>query len=274
MSMKSLLSQFEKEFKDKEFEHIVVDNHSEDGSEVKLKKTVEGKIGFHLIESNQNNGFGAGNNLGAKNAQGKYLLFLNNDTVVTTSSILDMITWMENHSDVAILGGALTNEDGSAQSSSGSFYTLGNALLLLFGLQRFGIIDKSPKKIQKVDFVKGACLMIRKSIFEKLKGFDEQIFMYTEDMELSYRAKKSGFLTYFFPNTGIIHKEHGSSSRSFAIVNIYQSLLYFYSKHRPRWEYILLRMLLMGKACILICIGKITGNSYLSQTYEKALAVC
>lgn len=272
-SLESLYREYKKQFEKKEWEYIVVDNHSEDESAKILKNAVEKYPGFSFLQNPENSGFGAGNNLGAKHAKGDYLLFLNNDTTIEGRGIADMLSYMQEHPEVPILGGELKNPDGTSQVCTGAFYTLFPVLLLLLGIQRFGGIDKNPGKITKVDWVKGALFMIRKHVFEKLGGFDEEIFMYTEDMEFCYRAKLSGYPSYFFPTNGIFHKDQGSSNRSFAIVHIYKNLLYFYKKHRPFWEYFIVKLLLQTKAILLILYGKLLRKEYFVVTYEKALAV-
>ncbi len=272
--MESLYSTYKTYFDQKAWEYIIVDNHSEDDSAKILQKAVKQYKGFSFIQNPQNNGFGAGNNLGTKHAKGEYLLFLNNDTTITGMGIKDMVSYMQEHQEISILGGELKNVDGTPQPSAGKFYTVFPLFLLLLGMQRFGGVDKNPKDIAKVDWVKGALLMIRKNVFEKLGGFDENIFMYTEDMELCYRAKKAGYSSYFFPTDGILHKDQGSSNRTFAIVNIYKNLLYFYKKHRSFWEYMLVKLLLQTKAILLILYGKLFNKEYFVVTYEKALDAC
>lgn len=271
--LESLYSQYGKEFEDSIFEAIVVDNASEkDEREVLSEKIKLNKYrNLKLVQNNQNAGFSKGCNIGAASAMGKYLLFLNNDTVVKDRGIIGMAEYMEKNSDVSILGGQLKNHNGEKQSSTGKFYTLFNTFLLLAGMQRFGVIDKSPEKISEVDWVKGALLMIRKDVFEKLAGFDEKIFMYMEDMELCYRAKKAGFKTYFYPDVTIIHQDQGSSDRAFAVIQIYKGLLYFYKKHRSLSEYTLVKLMLYLKAGFAIIIGSITGNKYLTSTFRKAI---
>ncbi len=270
--MESLYAQYKKHFEQKEWEYIIVDNNSKDDSAKHLKKTVGQYIGFSFIQNPENTGFGAGNNLGVKHAQGEYVLFLNNDTTIQGRGIMDMFSYMQVHPEIAILGGELQNFDGTSQSSAGEFYTIFTLILLLLGLQRFGVTGKNPKEISKVDWVKGALFMIRKTVFEKLGGFDENIFMYTEDLELCYRAKEAGYSSYFFPTNGILHKDQGSSNRTFAIVNIYKNLLYFYKKHRPLWEYIVVKLLLQTKAILLILYGKLFKKEYFVITYEKAFS--
>ncbi|MBI2026174.1 MAG: glycosyltransferase family 2 protein [Candidatus Levybacteria bacterium] len=111
------------------------------------------------------------------------------------------------------------------------------------------------------------------SIFDKIGKFDKNIFMYIEDMELCFRAKKQGIQTYFFPQSKVFHREHGSSSRSFAIKNIFEEILYFYKKHMPFWQYHLVKFILRVKATFLIILGKISGNSYFITTYSESLKV-
>lgn len=273
--IKSLYTQFGEKFENNAIELIIVDNASGDGSAEVLKKTIhqEKYMNIHVSVNSENTGFGKGCNLGAKKASGKYILFLNNDTVAKNKHILDMVSFLDQHPEVAILGGQLCNMDGSQQSSTGNFYTMSRVFMFLLGFQRFKLIDNSPKKISKVDWVKGGFFMIRSDVFRKLKGFDENIFMYTEDMELCYRAAIAKYQTYFYPYAQVLHVDQGSSNRTFAVINIYESLLYFYKKHRSRDEYILLKTLLKTKALILYTIGKILSNPYLWQTYEKALKV-
>jgi N-acetylglucosaminyl-diphospho-decaprenol L-rhamnosyltransferase len=271
--LESLYKQFGEEFKAEKIELIIVDNDSQDGSVEKLQDAIK-KADYkniQLIPNNENGGFAKGNNKGAKSAKGDFLLFLNNDTAVKDRGLLDMAEYFRQHEEVTILGGQLRNSDGSLQASTGKFYTLFNAFLLLLGMQKFGLLDKSPERISEVDWVKGGLLMIRKDIFESLQGFDEKIFMYTEDMELCYRARQMGKKIFFYPDVKVIHAEHGSANRSFAIVHIYKGLLYFYKKHRSSFEYQILKTLLLVKAAAAIMIGSITGNSYLVKTYKQAI---
>jgi len=269
----SLYEQFATEFQKNEMEVIIVDNDSQDDSVPVMREEIKKKkfANMHVIANSSNAGFGAGCNLGAHNSNGEFILFLNNDTIVKDKGLYKMAKYCEDHPDVAILGGQLRNFDGSLQASTGKFYTLWYAFLLLVGGQRYGLLDRSPSKIEKVDWVKGGLLMIRRDVFEQIKGFDEKIFMYTEDMELCYRAHLAGKDIYFYPDVLVLHKEHGSTNKTFAIVNIYKNLLYFYKKHRSRLEFHLLKFLLEAKAKSLIAVGKTRKNQYLIETYKKAL---
>ncbi len=265
--LESVRDQYKKELGKKELEIIVVDNASADGSVESIKyKNIK------IIENKENVGFARGCNIGAKAAGGKYILFLNSDTQVLDKGFISMIDFLDKNPKVAILGGKLENNDGSIQASAGKFYTLFNLFIMLLGLERLGFLRSSPTKIQKVDWVSGACMMVGRDIFEKLAGFDEKLFMYMEDMEICFRAQKVGLATYFYPNIMLKHKSWGSSNRTFAIINIYKGILHFYLKHKSKFEYLIVKALLIAKAEILILVGFLTLNSSLRDRYKKAIS--
>ncbi len=268
----SLYQIYGNEFRDNQFELIVVDNFSQDDSVNQIEKEIKKKkyANCQLVESKLNRGFGAGNNLGVTKANGKVIVFLNNDTLVR-KGLKEMLNFLENHENVKILGGQLKNTDGTLQSSSGRFYNLWNLSLFLFGLQRFGLIDRSPSQIKQVDWVKGALMMVRKDVFISLGGFDEHIFMYLEDMEFCFRAKEKGYKVLFYPDVDIIHQDQGSSSRTFAIVNIYKNILYFYGKHKSSIEYNFAKSLLLSKAYFVILMGMLLQKRELVSRYKKAI---
>jgi len=264
----SVVDNYKEDIDKSKIEIILADNGSGDGTveEIKSDKFLE-KI--KIVENGNNYGFGKGNNLASKKAEGKYILFLNSDTVSKDKGFLEMTLFLEKNTKTGILGGKLENVDGSKQLSAGKFYTPLNLFFSLLGLESF--VRSAPDKISRVDWVSGACLMIKKELFEKLKGFDENFFMYIEDMELCYRAKKEGFLTYFYPDIKLEHRQEGSSSRQFAIKNIYKGILYFYKKHKPYWQYYLAKALLNTKAVVVFVIGTVIGDNYLKKTYKQVL---
>lgn len=265
----SLVEQYKQEFEKELFEIILVDNASSDDSLEAIKRL---KInGLKTVESKENLGFSKGCNLGVKNAIGEYLLFLNSDTEIKDQGFVKMLDYIKKNENVGILGGALKNENGTSQSSAGKFYNLLNLFLMLIGLERLGFLRESPKIIKQVDWVSGACLMVKRKIFEKIGGFEKELFMYGEDMELCFRANKKGFSTYFYPEITLFHKERGSSNRTFAILNIYQAILFFYKQHKPNWQYQIARFLLYSKSLILKSVGIIFKKKYLVETYGQTL---
>ncbi|MGA2911300.1 MAG: glycosyltransferase family 2 protein [Candidatus Levyibacteriota bacterium] len=265
----SIAAQYKRELDKEQFEIIVIDNASTDDS-VKAVRNLKLK-NLTVIESNENLGFSKGCNLGAKNAKGEYLLFLNSDTEIKDQGFVKMVEYLKKNEKVGVLGGALKNEDGKAQPSAGKFYNLFNLFLMMIGLERVGFLRESPKQIKRVDWVSGASLMVKRQLFEKLGGFAKELFMYAEDMEFCYRASKKGFPTYFYPEVMLFHKERGSSNRTFAILNIYRGILFFYKKHKSNRQYWMARTILFSKASLLKSIGKLTNNKYLEETYGQAL---
>ena len=225
----SLISLYKKEIDRDLFEIIVVDNASTDGSVLHIKKNFPKVV---LFENKENYGFSKGQNIAAKIARGTYLFFLNSDTQVIDNNLLGMVSYFESHKKVGVLGAKLCNPNGSVQLSAGKFYTLFNCIIMLFAGERIGFLRSSPKKISEVDWVMGAAFMIKKKLFDALGGFDEYFFMYVEDMEFCYRIKKAGYEVLVTPHVRVTHLGQGSSSKTFAIVNIFKGLLYFYKKHK------------------------------------------
>lgn len=269
----TLVSQYKKELDDNKFEIIVVDNASNDGSFEAISNLTSSTSNFNVIKSNENLGFGNGCNFGAKSAKGEFLLFLNSDTEIKDQGLLKMINFFSENKNIGVLGGKLKNADGSNQLSSGKFYSLFNLFLVLLGFNSAFSLRESPNVVKKVDWVSGACFMIRKSVFEKTRGFDKDFFMYLEDMELCFRVKKRGLQTFFYPNIMLFHKELGSSNKTFAIVNIYKGVLIFYKKHKSKPQYLLAKLMLKTKALMLVVLGKIVNNKYLQDTYSQALKI-
>ena len=269
--IESLINQYDKQLDSGEFEIILTDNASTDGTIEKISNLKSYTSNIRIIQNKENYGFSKGNNIAFKNARGKYILFLNSDTQVKDKGFLDMINFLNENSQIAVLGARVLNADGSSQPSSGKFYNLFNLFLVLIGGERLGLVRLKPNKITRVDWVSGVCMMIRFDVFKKIKGFDENLFMYMDDIELCFRVKESGYETYFYPNLNIVHSERGSSDKTFAILNIYKGILYFYKKHKPLWEYYLVKLLLNIKAITAFVIGTIIGDNYLKKTYKQAL---
>jgi len=265
----SIVEQYREELEKKQFEIILIDNASSDGTQDLVKKL---KIqNLKIIGSKENLGFSNGCNLGAKNASGEFLLFLNSDTQIKDQGFVKMIDYLKKNEKIGILGGKLKNEDGTAQASTGNFYNLFNLFFMLLGIERVGFIRKSPNKTKQVDWVSGACLAIRRKVFEKIGGFEKTLFMYWEDIDLCFKAKKKGYSTYFYSEITLFHKSLASSNRSFAILNIYKGILFFYKKNKPGLAYLVAKVMLFSKALMLRTFGQISNNKYLVQTYGQAL---
>lgn len=259
------------------YEIIVVDNNSVDGSVQTLQKIAQDKAN-HVIyfQTGTNLGFGRGNNFGVKKAAGKYILLLNTDVIILNRAIEKLFNfYITNEKQVHFLGAKLLNNDFTPQPSAGRFFTLPVvfATLLLKG-DYWGLTRSSPDKFCQSDWISGACIMTAKKYFQRLRGFDKNIFMYMEEVDLLYRAKKLGLNTFFYPESQIVHLGSASSNgRTYPILQVYKGFIFFYKKHYSIFHLLLLHILLKLKAFIAYLFGRIKGNQYLITTYEQAFKI-
>jgi GT2 family glycosyltransferase len=255
------------------YEVIVIDNNSADGSVQSLKKINNPHL--KIIESKENLGFAKGNNEAVKQARGKYILFLNSDIEVLNDAISLLYDFYTNQAKFQFVGGKLHNENMTSQASAGPFYNLINVFVWLYLRGDYwGASRNSPNKITSVDWVSGACFITTQEYFNKLNGFDKKIFMYMDEVDLFYRARKIGFRVGFYPKSSFIHLGSASSKgRTKPILQVYRGLLYFYSKHYSHSEIMILRFMLKLKALTLLSVGKIIHNNYLTETYEQAYQI-
>lgn len=256
------------------YEIVVLDNNSHDGSQ-ELLETMSKDVKNNLVykQTGQNLGFGKGTNLGVKMAQGKYILLLNTDIIVLNRAIEKLYNfYLENEKQVHFLGAKLLNRDLTPQPSACRFFTLPVVFATLFLKGDYwNLTRSSPNKFSQVDWISGACIMTTKKLYQRLGGFDKNIFMYMEEVDLLYRAKKKGLNTYFFPDSQIIHLGSASSDgKTFPIIQVYKGFLFFYKKHYSVFHLLILHVILKFKALIAYLIGKIKGDQYLIQTYEQA----
>lgn len=255
------------------YEIIVVDNNSSDGTVEMLEKTQSASWRIKIILNKENLGFAKANNQAVKEASGDYILFLNSDIIVLDDAIEKLFNFYKKNEDkINFLGGKLLNKDLTPQPSCGPFYSLPVIFSALFLKGDYwGLTRYSPNKLKQVDWVSGACILTKKEYFNKIGCFDEKIFMYMDEIDLLYRAKKSGYRAFFYPESRFIHLASASSGgRTYPILQVYKGFLYFYKKHHSQLALISLKFLLKLKALLAILIGRLTKNQYLLTTYEKA----
>jgi GT2 family glycosyltransferase len=217
-----LQSVFEKT-QDMAFEVIVVDNSSHDGSPQMMREEFPAVT---FVES-ENKGFGHANNVGAKYAQGKYLFFLNPDTILRNNAVKILFDFIDNYPKVGICGGNLFDADKNPARSYDIFLPSVAWELNLFSAMKLGKLrygkntqfNHTPHP-RKVAYITGADLMIKTDLFLRLNGFDTDFFVYYEETELAFRVKKAGYEVYSVPQAEIIHLE----GKSFA--NIQAKLQY------------------------------------------------
>ncbi len=253
-----------------EHEIIVVDNASKDGSTQMVEREFPKVV---LIKNTENSGFAKGCTIGAKKAQGEYLLFLNSDIVLSHDPLPNFLSAINDNKANAVVGGLLENPNGTLQRSYGDFYTLKNVFLMLFLGEKHEVKRFQGKEKSTVDWVSGGCMFVRREVFDRVGGFDEGFFMYIEDMEFCYRIKKAGYEVLVTPHVRVTHLGQGSSSKTFAIVNIFKGLLYFYKKHKSKVEYKVVKLMLKAKAYGAILIGTFLKKPTVVSTYRQALQV-
>lgn len=222
-----------------EREIIIVDNASGDGSSDQLRRLATNR--FRLIESQENRGFGAANNLGAKEASGRYLLFLNSDTIVTDNILQEAAKIFAANGKIGLISPRLEDEGGKIQADvSGSFPTLSRTIIKKFGKDN-GYLKQDGLKT--VDWVSGCALFIRHDLFNRLGGFDERFFLYFEDVDLCRRAQALGFETVLADYLRLTHlggrslKQNATRKRHY-----YHSQDIYFKKHRPTLEGCLLKI--------------------------------
>ena len=186
----------------KEYEVIVVDNKSTDDSISFLRKNYPE---IQIIELNKNYGFATPNNIAAKTANGKFLVFLNNDTTVTPNWLSELVLAMENDRNITIGQSLLLNPSGTVDSSGDFIGELGIA---------FSSKEK-PKKIKNILSARAACMIIHKNDFLDLGGFDESYFASFEDVELGWKAWLWGYNVAIIP-TSIVYHHVGQTVKKFS----------------------------------------------------------
>jgi N-acetylglucosaminyl-diphospho-decaprenol L-rhamnosyltransferase len=226
-----------------EFEVIVFDNASSDGSADAIAAEFPQ---VRLIRSSRNVGFAAANNLAAAEARGEYLLLLNPDTVVLDNTVNKLLAFASENPDGGIFGGRTLNADRSLNPKScwgrptpWSTFCRGIGLSYLFAGNR--LLDPEAlggwkrDTVRQVDIVSGCLLMIRMDLWRNLGGFDEQFFMYGEDADLCLRAKKRGARCVICPQATIVH--YGGAServREDKFVRVFSAKARLFTKHwRP-----------------------------------------
>lgn len=224
--------------KPKYAELIVVDNSEKDKIS-NLKKNKD----LIYIKAGSNRGYGAGNNLGAANATGEYLFFLNPDTLINKKTIPELVKFFKNHKKAGVVGPNLLDPEGNIYPQLGS-----NTLTPWAGMIALSFVHtvwpdnpisnhywnvyQDQTRDREVAVVPGSALMIRRDIFEKINGFDENIFLYFDESDLCIRVQYLDYKIYFAAKSEVVHhwkfnrKEDPSLKKHFV-----KSRFYYFRKH-------------------------------------------
>lgn len=272
------------------FEIILIDNNSTDGS---AEMAVLSFPDIRFVKNPDNCGFAKGNNSAIKVSNGKYIVLLNPDTLVYPGTFDTMVAFMDRHEKAGICGPRLCHpETKKVETSARSFPTLMPLFWNLVYLDRVFPESRFWASYQRtwdirvephvVDWVTGACLMIRRDAIDEIGLLDESIFMYCEDIDWCYRCKKAGSRIFYLPGVLIGHFRGQSSKQRQKIqknaLSVWgaqqytRSIIYFYSKHYGFVKTILLRGMLVFtsffKAFLWLAKGLVTFD--FSSSFSRA----
>jgi GT2 family glycosyltransferase len=229
-----------------DYEIIVVDDSSTDDTAAIVRERFPS---ITLLSNPKNLGFGKTVNVGLGVASGRYILVLNNDTWMHAGALDAMMSFLDTHADVGIVGPKVLSGDGSLQQQCRRRIPTPTAALLYFtGIAK--LFPGSPRAAgylmtasdenatTEVDSVSGACLMVRRAVVDQIHGFDPEYYLYGEDMDFCWRAKLAGWKVVYFPGAAITHfgGQGGTGKKKlYATVEWHRAMWIFYRKHRaPR----------------------------------------
>ena len=207
------LSSLKEAAKNIKSEIIVVDNNSNDDSINMIKSLFPEVL---LIENNINLGFSSANNLGVKKAKGKFICFLNPDTIVSENLFNKILKFKESNDKIGIIGCKMIDGQGKfLPESKRNLPTLSMVLNKFLGLKNnYHLNILNEDEIGQADVLCGAIMLMNKKEFEDVGGFDEKYFMFGEDIDLSYKMKNKGLKNYYLGNLSIIHYKGESTIKN------------------------------------------------------------
>jgi len=270
-------------------EVIVVDNASTDNTPDMVAKEFPEVI---LVRKYENHGFGQNNNYGMKIAKGRYVLLLNSDTLIIDTNIFkEMIAWMDRKPEVGLTSCALLNSDRKTYQGSGGFYpTLFRVFAWMTFIDDIPGIDRlikpyhplhswSPfykggeffKKSHCQDWVTGAFFLMRKEAMDEVGLFDEDFFLYVEEVDLSARFVKSGWGVWYLPQWKIVHYGQVTNGSERAMIFELQNLKLMYKKHEPAWKIPVLTTILKFGVILRLIGWTLVGKPNVAKIYNSIL---
>ncbi len=236
-----------------DYEIIVVDNDSNDGSVQMLLDLEKQWNNLHIFLSKKNLGFGKANNFGVEKSKGKYILYLNSDVIVVNVDFRDLIKLMKMQKDIGALTVKVILSTGEIDPASHrGFPTLWRSFTYFSGLEKisknipmlnklFGgyhLVNLNLNEIHEVDVLTGAFLFTKREIVDKFGGFDKDYFAYGEDIEMAFQIKKIGYKIIYYPLWKVLHlksssglKKKDTKIRKKTSFYFYDSMKIIYHKH-------------------------------------------
>lgn len=249
-------------------EIIVVDNSSSDDSCNIIKNKYPSVL---LVENQTNMGFSKANNIGASKASGKYICVLNPDIVLNEDTFFKILEFYESGIKVGFVGCHMIDGTGVfLRESKRTVPGLLSSFMKIIGISKFYYSSLNNDDRGYVDVIAGAFMFTEKCIYDKVNGFDEEYFMYGEDIDLSYKALKNGYFNYYLGDVKIIHFKGESTDKNFTYVSRFYNAMYiFYKKHFNKFLSSKLVVWLLIKVLIIIKKLSITIlNIFNSQDSE------
>jgi GT2 family glycosyltransferase len=226
------------------FDVVVVDNGSTDGTQAMLHEKYPE---VQLIENGQNVGLSRASNQGIKATQGRYVLLLNDDTLINAPSLDAIVEFLEAHPKAGAAGGRLLNEDGSFQAGYANFSSLHEEFMIATHLGEL-LWEGYPSheddsKIRPVGWLSSACLLLRREALDQVGLLDEEYFIYGDEADLQYRLQQAGWQAYYLPDAYTIHFGGRSMNRWRRRKMVYRGKMLFYRKNYGPLRTGLLRLL-------------------------------
>ncbi len=279
--VKKAVDYCQKNLKNK-FEVVVVDNASTDGS---VEMILKNYPWVKLIKSPQNLGFAKGNNLGMKRTKYPLILLINSDTFLEEKSLFASLKFMKGNPDCGVMGCKLLYENGVLQPSAGFLPNPLRIFAWMFGIDKIHILSNiigpfHPMSqrffTQKKEFgwIMGAFMLLRREVYKKTGGFDENYFMYTEEVEWCKRIKEAGFKIFYTPYIKAIHLGRASSKfdTSLSLTKELEGVLYYFQKHYPSYLFWARINIFLGTLLRLVAFY-LLGEKKKAFIYKKALAI-
>ena len=236
-----------------DYEIIVVDNNSKDGSSGLLLDLEKGWKNLHVFLSKKNLGFGKANNFGVEKSKGKYILYLNSDLIVADIDFRDLIKLMEIQKNIGALTVKVLLPTGEIDPASHrGFPTLWRSFTYFSGLEKFSknipmlnklfggyhLVNLNLNEIHEIDVLTGAFLFTKREIINIFGGFDKDYFAYGEDIEMAFQIKELGYKIIYYPLWKVLHlksisglKKKDKNIRKQTNDYFYDSMKIFYDKH-------------------------------------------
>jgi O-antigen biosynthesis protein len=263
-------------------EIIVVDNGSTDGSIEMVRQTFPEVV---LVEAGENLGFGRAHNRAMLMGTGRHFIVLNPDTIVEPNTFRRLIGFMDETPDAGACGPTVKDATGALAHSGHKDMSVLSVAANAFNLRAILPRDELLRRyfgrwlgkvhsayhphdtLRIVDWVDGACLVVRRAAWEQTGGFDERIFLNAEDFDWCYRMRQQGWRIYHVPDVSLVHLMHQSKEQVYvpSFVAHYRSVIYLFRKHHGAGRYELVRAILLlafsGRLCLASMAGFFAGRA-------------